>query len=167
MSDLPKKEETLCATFWTKEKTKMPFRHHFNWEFKVTNSNQASYVRFSCARSIFVLRWLPAKTSPSLLSGSPSKLVCRPCKWKFQLNKKTPIWRINWYLCAAHLNPLVGGRGSPYPLWHPVRQFAGKRDEGKVLEFSKVITALLLYILPLAIDDLTRPLCDTKTNLYP
>ena len=38
------------------------------------------HVRFSCARSIFVLRWLPAKTSPSLLSGSPSKLVCRPCK---------------------------------------------------------------------------------------
>ena len=64
-------------------------------------------------------------------------------------------------------NMAVQHISTPYPLWHPVRQFAGKQDEGKVLEFSKAITALLLYILPFAIDELTRPLCDTKTNLYP
>ena len=126
-------------------------------ESKVTNSNQASYVRFSCARSIFVLRWLLAKTSLSLI-GEPVETSLQALQMKIPVEQQSCNLKKN--ICVQHIS-------TPYPLWHPVRQFAGKLDKGKVLEFSKVITALLLYILPFAIDQLTRPLCDTKTNLYP
>ena len=107
----------------------MSIKQHSNGEFKVTYSSQASYVRFSCARSIFVLRWLLAKTSLSLI-GDPVETSLQA------LQMKIPVEQQNCNLKRKKTNICVQHISTPYPLWHPVRQFAGKLDEGKVLEFS-------------------------------
>ena len=87
----------------------MPFKQHFIWEFKVTNSNQASYVRFSCARSIFVLRWLLARTSLSLIwefvQATKQTLQMKIPVEQYNCNlKKKLIW-----LCSTSRPPTLFG----------------------------------------------------------